>query len=44
MKSDDAMSGLSENQVIVNLDESKVIVISKKQSGQGKDKILVAKP
>ena len=30
IKSEDTISGLSENQVIVNLDESKVIVISKK--------------
>ena len=37
MQSEDTIGWLSENQVIVNLDESKVIVISKKKSDQGEN-------
>ena len=43
MQSENTIGWLSENQVIINLDESKVIVISKKKSDQGKEKIFVAK-
>ena len=43
MKSEDTIIWLSENQVMVNWGKSKIIVMSKKESDQGKDKILVAK-
>ena len=36
MKVEDTITWLSENQVILNSDESKVTVISKKKSDQGK--------
>ena len=37
MQSENTIGWLSENQVIINLDESKVIVISKKKSDQGEN-------